>query len=78
MLDHGILRLALACGLFSTWLVSLAGGVVLGGAIHLVLLAATLLVPWRTIVAEHRADLADRPAEHEREGPTGDAKDRTK
>jgi len=41
-----VLRLLLACTLFSAWLVLLMTGFVLGGALHLALLLALVLFPW--------------------------------
>jgi hypothetical protein len=48
-------RLFAAAACLSAWLVLLFFGVVLGGAIHLLAIAAIALVPWRTQPA------ADRP-----------------
>lgn len=59
-MSFAALRIALACGTLSTWLVSLAAGWVFGGWIHLLLAAAVVVVPWRAIVAEHQHDLAER------------------
>ena len=41
-----VVRLFLACALFSAWLVLLMTGFVLGGALHLALLLALVLFPW--------------------------------
>ncbi|MEA2599480.1 MAG: hypothetical protein QOF89_472 [Acidobacteriota bacterium] len=42
-----ILRAALALVLFSSWLALLFSGLAFGGAVHLLLLAALGLFPWR-------------------------------
>jgi hypothetical protein len=42
-------RLLLACALFSVWFVGLLGGVALGGAIHLALVAAVAAFPWKAV-----------------------------
>ena len=42
-----IVRAALALTLFSGWLALLFAGVAGGGAVHLLLLAALALFPWR-------------------------------
>lgn len=44
-----ILRAALALLLLSTWMGLLFAGVLLGGALHLLLPAAALLFPWRSL-----------------------------
>ncbi len=41
------LRLFLACGLFSLWMILLFTGFALGGWAHLSLAAALVLFPWR-------------------------------
>jgi len=43
-----IARLFAAAALLAAWLVLLFFGVVLGGAVHLLAVAALALVPWRT------------------------------
>jgi hypothetical protein len=43
-----LLRAALALLLLSTWMGLLFAGVLLGGALHLLLPAAALLFPWRS------------------------------
>ena len=43
------LRAAAALALFSAWLSGLLAGAVLGGALHLLLPAALVLVPWRAL-----------------------------
>lgn len=55
-------RLLLACALFSAWLVPLLAGWAFGGAIHLVLLAALVVFPWRAA----RASAPPAPAEMDR------------
>jgi hypothetical protein len=45
------LRAALALLLFSLWLSALLAGVMLGGALHLLLPAAALAFPWRALRA---------------------------
>ena len=42
-----IIRAALSLTLFSGWLALLFAGVARGGAVHLLLLAALALFPWR-------------------------------
>ncbi len=42
-------RLLLACGLFSSWMVLLMTGFVLGGALHLLLVLALVVLPWREV-----------------------------
>lgn len=42
-------RTFLAAGLISGWLVSLLIGWTLGGAVHLALVAALVLFPWREL-----------------------------
>lgn len=46
------LRAAVALVLFSSWLALLFAGFALGGAIHLVLVAALVLFPWRASAKE--------------------------
>jgi prolipoprotein diacylglyceryltransferase len=41
-------RLFASLALFSVWFVTFLGGVALHGAIHLLLLAALLVFPWRS------------------------------
>jgi hypothetical protein len=41
------IRLALATGLVATWLGLLLCGVALGGGVHLLALAAVVVLPWR-------------------------------
>jgi hypothetical protein len=42
-------RAAAALALVSTWVVALFSGVAAGGAVHLVLLAALAVFPWRVL-----------------------------
>lgn len=44
---HSIIRAAFALTLFSGWLALLFAGLAGGGAVHLLLLAALALFPWR-------------------------------
>ncbi|HEX9943930.1 MAG TPA: hypothetical protein VGG03_18105 [Thermoanaerobaculia bacterium] len=44
-------RAALALLLFSSWLALLFAGFVFAGAVHLLLLAALILFPWRALKA---------------------------
>ncbi|HEV8581707.1 MAG TPA: hypothetical protein VGX68_21780 [Thermoanaerobaculia bacterium] len=44
-----ILRAALSLLLFTSWMALLFAGYILGGAIHLLFLAALLLFPWRAL-----------------------------
>jgi hypothetical protein len=44
-------RALVATGLLSAWLVLLFSGVALGGAVHLLLLAALVTYPWRVALA---------------------------
>lgn len=48
-MDSSYWRLLAACGLASVWWVLLFGGWIAGGAIHLLLVAAALLGPWRSL-----------------------------
>jgi hypothetical protein len=41
------LRLILFSGLLSAWMILLFVGIALGGAIHLLLLGAVVLFPWK-------------------------------
>lgn len=50
------LRTAVAMALVSVWMFLLLAGWVLGGALHLVLLAALVFFPWRWLRAEPGAD----------------------
>ncbi|HEX9668309.1 MAG TPA: DUF5670 family protein [Thermoanaerobaculia bacterium] len=43
------LRAAVAIGLVSGWMVALFAGFAGGGAVHLALVAALLLFPWRLL-----------------------------
>ncbi len=45
------LRAALAFLLLSAWMALLFAGVLLGGALHLLLPCAALLFPWRSLAA---------------------------
>lgn len=47
-------RLLMACGLFSGWMILLMTGLVLAGWSHWVLLAALLLFPWRAVSGTER------------------------
>jgi hypothetical protein len=49
-MGRGLLRLYCSLACFSAWLVLLILGHAFGGAIHLALLAALLLFPWRQAV----------------------------
>lgn len=73
-----LLRLTLTFGLFSTWLVSLGAGMVFGGWIHLALLMAIVVFPWRVVIAEHRRDLAEPLEQDPDEGSAGSSQDRGK
>jgi hypothetical protein len=44
-------RLAVSVALLAAWLVLLLAGIALGGAIHLLLVAALALFPWRAAAA---------------------------
>jgi hypothetical protein len=44
-------RAALALSLVSLWMAGLFSGIVAGGALHLLLLGALLLFPWRALRA---------------------------
>jgi len=46
-LTRAIVRAAFALSLFSGWLALLFAGFAGGGAVHLLLLAALVLFPWR-------------------------------
>ncbi len=46
------LRAAAALALVSTWMVALFSGVAAGGAVHLILLAALAVFPWRVLRGE--------------------------
>jgi hypothetical protein len=46
-MGRGLLRLYISLACLSAWLVLLLLGYAFGGAIHLALLAALLLFPWR-------------------------------
>jgi hypothetical protein len=46
------LRAAVAIGLVSGWMTALFAGFAAGGAVHLALVAALLLFPWR-LLREH-------------------------
>ena len=50
-------RAIAATGLLSTWLVLLFSGVALGGAVHVVLLAAVVTYPWHLL----RTAVSDEP-----------------
>ena len=43
---------ALALGLLSAWLVLLFAGWIAGGAVHLLLVAAAVMFPWRALKEE--------------------------
>lgn len=43
---------ALALGLLSAWLVLLFAGWIAGGAVHLLLVAAAVVFPWRALKEE--------------------------
>jgi hypothetical protein len=62
-------RAAAALLLFSTWMGLLFAGLVFGGALHLLLVAAALLFPWRSLPRpiEPPAEGACEPAA--RQGP---------
>ena len=47
------IRAVLALVLFSSWLALLFSGFAFGGAVHLLLLAALGLFPWRAAVSPH-------------------------
>ena len=55
-----MIRAIAATGLLSTWLVLLLSGVALGGAVHLVLLAALVTYPWRLLLAPVTEEPDDR------------------
>lgn len=55
-------RAILATGLLSTWLVLLLSGMALGGAVHLLLLAAVVTYPWRLALAPVSDEPDDRDA----------------
>lgn len=48
-ITRAIIRTALAVSLFSGWLALLFAGFAVGGAVHLLLLAALSLFPWRSV-----------------------------
>jgi hypothetical protein len=50
--DRSILWAALALGLLSTWLLLLFTGLLAGGAVHLLLIAALVAFPWRALREE--------------------------
>ncbi|MGH9361538.1 MAG: lmo0937 family membrane protein [Thermoanaerobaculia bacterium] len=50
------LHAALAIGLVSGWMVALFTGFALGGAVHLVLLAALAVFPWRLLRESSQGD----------------------
>jgi hypothetical protein len=62
-------RAAAALLLFSTWMGLLFAGFLLRGALHLLLLGAAALFPWRSLPAP--ADAADSPCPSDPEGRTG-------
>lgn len=45
------LRAAVALLLFSSWMALLFAGFALGGGVHLLLLAALMLFPWKALAA---------------------------
>jgi hypothetical protein len=61
-------RAAAALLLFSTWMGLLFAGFVLRGALHLLLLGAAALFPWRSLPAPAPADPADQPGPPDPEG----------
>ena len=56
MLFFSAFRIWIFCALLSAWLVLLFTGVLLGGAIHLVLVASLVAFPWRQLPASDRAE----------------------
>jgi hypothetical protein len=50
--NRTILRAALALGLLSAWLLLLFTGLVAGGAVHLLFVAALFAFPWKLLREE--------------------------
>ncbi len=62
-MTRAALRLLASAALGGAWLVPLLSGVALGGAIHLVAVAALVVFPWAALRAEREAGQIDQGEE---------------